>query len=184
MAEEPRQDISAFTDEDHLRLLQLMTRRAMAQRCARAGDRENEDATEGEARDTRIPETAFPRLWRLVPEGVSLYQWQQECLPRWLAHGRGTIKVATGGGKTLFAVAVAQQLQNEREPDLRLVVVVPTIPLMFQWHDEIRRGNLPSSAIGLMGGGQELAPLSGLRVLICVLNSARERLPDLVSKAG
>jgi superfamily II DNA or RNA helicase len=92
--------------------------------------------------------------------------------------------VATGGGKTLFAVAAAQQLQNEGEPDLRLVVVVPTIPLMFQWHDEIRRGNLPASAIGLMGGGQELPPLSALRVLICVLNSARERLPDLVRKAG
>ncbi len=184
MAEDHRQDIPTFTDEDHLRLLQLMTRRAMAERCARASGRGDEETAPGETEDTPIPEAALPPLWRLVPEGVSLYQWQQECLPRWLAQGRGTVKVATGGGKTLFAVAAAQQLQNEREPDLRLVVVVPTIPLMFQWHDEIRRGNLPSSAIGLMGGGQELPPLSGIRVLICVLNSARERLPDLVRKAG
>ncbi|MFH0824986.1 MAG: DEAD/DEAH box helicase family protein, partial [Pseudomonadota bacterium] len=88
-----------------------------------------------------------------------------------------------GGGKTLFALAVAQQLQNDRERDLRLVIVVPTIPLMFQWRDEVRRGNLPDSAIGLMGGSQDLPPISGLRVLICVLNSARERLPGFVRKA-
>ena len=54
---------------------------------------------------------------------------------------------------------------------------------MFQWFDEIQRGNLPKSAIGLMGGGQELPPSSQLRVLICVLNSARERLAEFVSKA-
>ena len=76
-----------------------------------------------------------------------------------------------------------QQLQNEREPDLRLVIVVPTIPLMFQWHDEIRHGNLPDSAIGLMGGGRDLPPPPDLRVLICVLASARERLPGFVAKA-
>lgn len=60
---------------------------------------------------------------------------------------------------------------------------MPTVPLLFQWYDELRRGNLPYSAIGLMGGGQELPSASDLRVLICVLNSARERLPGFVSKA-
>ena len=130
-----------------------------------------------------LPEASIPACWRLVPEEVTLHNWQRECLPCWLDRGRGTVKVATGGGKTLFALAAAQELQNEREPDLRLVVVVPTIPLMFQWHEELRRGNLPSSAIALMGGGREVPPLSSVRVLICVLNSARERLPDLVRKA-
>jgi superfamily II DNA or RNA helicase len=172
----------AFTDVDRLHLLQLLTRRAMAERRSRMEDGEGL----GIDIDDRAEEPAAidaTSRWRLVPDGVSLYDWQKECLPLWLSSGRGTIKVATGGGKTLFALAVAQQLQNEREPDLRLVVVVPTIPLMFQWCDELRRGNLPGSAVGLMGGGQELPPPSDLRVLVCVLNSARERLPGFVSKA-
>jgi superfamily II DNA or RNA helicase len=54
---------------------------------------------------------------------------------------------------------------------------------MFQWYDELQRGNLPRSAIGLMGGGQELPASPNLRILVCVLNSARERLPGCVSKS-
>lgn len=171
-----------FTDSDRLLLLQLMTRRAMAERSTEAA--ESDDGVIRSAPDATLGDAAIPARWRLVPEGTTLYEWQHECLNRWLKDGRGTVKVATGGGKTLFALAAAQALQNEREPDLRMVVVVPTIPLMFQWQDEARRGNLPPSAIGLMGGGQQPPSLSTVRILICVLNSARERLPDLVRRAG
>lgn len=183
MADERPKAAPYFTGEDRLRLLQLMTRRAMAERRNRAAGRERGGVDidpNAEAKSAAVEVTA---RWRLLPEGIPLYDWQRDCLPLWLSDGRGTVKVATGGGKTLFALAAAQQIQNEREPDLRLVVVVPTIPLLFQWYDEVRRGNLPDSAIGLMGGGQELPPASDLRVLICVLNSARERLPGFVSKA-
>jgi superfamily II DNA or RNA helicase len=177
------QEEPVYGDDDRLLLLQLQTRRAMAERRARKTDADARGAgTEGLVR-SEDPDAAIPERWRLVPQNVSLYDWQRECLPLWLSTGRGTVKVATGGGKTLFALAAAQALQNERESDLRLVVVVPTIPLMFQWRDEVRAGNLPSYAIGLMGGSQELPHLSTIRVLICVLNSARERLPDLVRRA-
>ena len=172
-----------FTDDDRLHLLQLMTRRAIAERLSRAAERDRKGLN-AEQVATVQPETVEDTSpWQLIPAGVSLYDWQKECLPLWLSNGRGTVKVATGGGKTLFALAAAQKLQNEYEPDLRLVVVVPTIPLLFQWYDELRHGNLADSAIGLMGGGQELPPSSDLRVLICVLNSARDRLPGFVSRA-
>lgn len=172
-----------LSDEDRLRLLQLMTKRAMAERVGREGQQEEADA-DGEANAGVVqPASVVPDRWRLVPDGVFLYDWQEECLPLWTSAGRGTIKVATGGGKTLFALAAAQQLQNEHEPNLRLVVVVPTIPLLFQWYDEVKKGNLPDSAIGLMGGGQETAAHTSLRVLICVLNSARDRLPSFVAGA-
>jgi superfamily II DNA or RNA helicase len=154
----------------------------MAERQDRAGSAEATGRTI-ESRTEGIIEVDKTTPWQLLPRGVSLYDWQQDCLPLWLKTGRGTVKVATGGGKTLFALAAAQHLQNEREPDLRLVIVVPTIPLMFQWFDELSQGNLPGSTIGFMGGGKDLQPLKDLRVLICVLNSARERLPGLVAKA-
>ncbi len=183
--EEERLELEiVFKESDHLHLLQLLTRRAMLERRTRqVGADVRAAETEGAERGEQ-PVAALPERWRLVPQDISLYDWQRECLPLWLRAGRGTAKVATGGGKTLFALAAAQALQNEREPDLRLVVVVPTIPLMFQWRDEVRKGNLPTSAIGLMGGAQELPDLSTIRVLLCVLNSARERLPHLVRRAG
>lgn len=183
MSDERQEPKPVFTETDRLHLLQLMTRRAMSERRTRMRVEEGDDSVTPSSPNEAHTDAAIPERWRLVPEEMALYDWQRECLPRWLERGRGTVKVATGGGKTLFALAAAQALQNEREPDLRLVVVVPTIPLMFQWRDEVRRGNLPPSAIGLMGGAQELPPLSALRILICVLNSARERLPDLVRKA-
>ena len=118
-----------FTAMDRLRLLQLMTRRAMAERRAKACKQGDGGLDASRDASQSLLSGVTPDRWRLIPVGVSLYDWQRECLPRWMEHGRGTVKVATGGGKTLFALAVAQQLQNEREPDLRLVVVVPTIPL-------------------------------------------------------
>lgn len=177
-----KEEAPIFKDEDHLRLLQLMTRSVMAERRAKASDREGEDSSATNSQRKGQSGSHLPQRWQLVPEDASLYDWQRECLPLWISRGHGTVKVATGGGKTLFALAAAQHLQNDREPDLRLVVVVPTIPLMFQWYDEVRRGNLSDSAIGLMGGGRELPAISDICVLICVLNSARERLPGLVAK--
>lgn len=171
----------SFSDADHLLLLQLMTRRAVVERrersAASAGGKAEVDLSDA------LVEEQIPELWRLVPQEIGLYDWQRKCLDLWMKERRGTIKVATGGGKTLFALAIAERLQTEHESDLRVAVIVPTIPLMFQWYDEVRQGNLPDSAIGLLGGGQPMKSLSGVRLLIAVLNSARERLPAMVRRA-
>ncbi|HXF52181.1 MAG TPA: DEAD/DEAH box helicase [Dehalococcoidia bacterium] len=168
-----------FTDADHLQLLQLQALRAMAQRRNR---QEGARALRASSAD-RQPNSAIPENWRLVPEHFTPYPWQSECLERWRVAGyRGTVKVATGGGKTLFALLAAQTLQNEREKDLRVVVVVPTIPLMFQWYDEVQAGNLPREAIALMGGGFQPQHLRDSRLLIAVLNSARDRLPEMARR--
>jgi superfamily II DNA or RNA helicase len=171
-----------FTDKDQLLLLQLTTRRAMAERQRRAASKKSEALQADNTREPIPAQVSSPLRWRLLAEGTSLYDWQRDALPLWLSEGRGTVKVATGGGKTLFALAVAERLQNERESDLRLVVVVPTIPLMFQWYDELLGGNLPESAIALMGGGREVPRGIDPRILICVLASARDRLPGFVAR--
>lgn len=125
-----------------------------------------------------------PEKWQLT-KGVQQYAWQRECVNAWLANeGRGTVKVVTGGGKTLLALSVAEAVQNSLEPDLRVVIVVPTIVLMHQWFDAIvERGNLPSEAIGRLGGGYDEG-FDGKRVLIAVLASATAQLPRLVKKAN
>ena len=185
-----------FAAKDRLQLLQLLARRQMAERLAKKAvapsdppDLTSDDDEEGD--DEESPSSAalpieIPASWKLIPEEISLHAWQKKCLPIWLEEqgGRGTVKVATGGGKTLFALAAMEALQNQKEPDLRVVIVVPTIPLMVQWKSELLRGNVPESAIALMGGGEQPGLLTNARILICVLNSARLKLPALVQKAG
>lgn len=126
---------------------------------------------------------AVPRRW-ILTQGVTLYDWQEECLKKWFdAECRGTVKVVTGAGKTLLALAAAERLQ-ERVRELRVAVVVPTIVLMHQWFEELlERGNLPDQVIGRLGGGYKDNFSHGRRVLICVLATAYKELPKLVKRA-
>ena len=116
---------------------------------------------------------------------VDLYDWQRECIDSWFRKGLGTVKVVTGAGKTLLALAIAERLRNERDQDLRVVIVVPTIVLMNQWYDEIRdRSNLLPSMIGRLGGGKTDELAGGIRVLIAVLDSAAAKVPEMVASHG
>ena len=119
--------------------------------------------------------------WRLLPDSSNLYQWQHEALQKWIDCGRrGTVKVATGAGKTFFALEAISRTHKDN-PNLCVVIIVPTIPLMYQWQDELRRGSLVPNEIGLMGGGHT-PDGSTTRILVAVLASAREKLKDFVSK--
>ncbi len=127
--------------------------------------------------------SSVPKRWSMT-KGIELYLWQEEAVERWLEREKGTIKAVTGGGKTELCLAIAERLQNQKEPDLHLAVVVPTITLMEQWRDKmLERSNLPADAIARLGGGCEESFSGGKRILISVLASARKKLPGLVEKA-
>lgn len=161
-----------FSDEKRLLLQQLRSLQAISDKST--------DAREVLSSESGPPP---PEKWRLLQEGSPLYDWQRECLATWRERGyRGTVKVATGGGKTRFALAAAQELQNDREHDLRLVIVVPTIVLMNQWREELDASNLPPSCIGLLGGGNDLSQDRDYRIIISVIDSARELLPQFATK--
>jgi superfamily II DNA or RNA helicase len=122
----------------------------------------------------------LPGRWSFL-SGVQLYDWQQSAVQQWFAAGnRGIIKVVTGAGKTMLALAAAERLQG-LHPNLRMAIVVPTIVLLEQWREEISaRSNLPSSAIGVLGGGGNDQFDTNHRILICILNSASRKLPEQV----
>lgn len=132
-----------------------------------------------------VAEVSLPEQWRLL-QGVTLYDWQEECVHRWLEQGgQGTVKVVTGAGKTMLALGIMQQLQNEREPELRVAIVVPTIVLMNQWYDELwERSNLPLAMIGRLGGGYHDSFSTHCRILVSVLNSAYDKLPHMAQTMG
>jgi superfamily II DNA or RNA helicase len=121
-----------------------------------------------------------------LTRGLELHQWQKACVDAWFDNGkRGVIKVVTGAGKTILALGIAEKLQQSDRPSLHVAIVVPTVVLLSQWHDELAtRTNLPASAIGLMGAGHNDSFGRGIRVLVCVLNSAAKKLPVEVEKAG
>ena len=122
--------------------------------------------------------------WVLTRD-IQLAPWQQSARDSWFAAGRrGTIKVVTGAGKTIVALAIAEQLQHE-DPDLRVAIVVPTIVLMNQWIEALRdRSNLPESALARVGGGYSDDFDQTRRVMVAVLASARKELPAIVQKQG
>jgi len=118
-----------------------------------------------------------------------LYQWQEECLERWLANGgRGMVQAVTGSGKTLLALHAAGKLEKALGRRLYVKIVVPTGALMQQWYKALRE-YLPDSReedgepgesghlrrkIGLRGSGRKDPP--GRRYMIYVINSARYEL--------
>ena len=172
------QSRASFGDSERLLLHQL---RLLEWQDAHAGERSEPDSKPVvDAATVPIPEKWF------LTKGVNLYDWQKQCISQWFDGGcRGTVKVVTGGGKTLLALAIAERLQKEKEPDLCLAIVVPTIVLMHQWYDELlEKGNLPAESIARLGGGYQEKFSERKRVLISVLASAHNKLAGIVRDSG
>jgi superfamily II DNA or RNA helicase len=105
-------------------------------------------------------------------KGISeLRQWQIEAMQLWKENGfRGCIEVATGGGKTTFALAAYLELLKIKE-DLKILVIVPTTALADQWYVNFEEDlDFDESQIKMISTS-DLQP--DLPVNIAVINSAR-----------
>lgn len=175
--EDPRS--FALTPAEELQLQQLLQLRAWQERSSQTAPSDRPATHE---RAAAAPE---PAKWRLTG-GVTLHEWQRACVDAWFRNGkRGVLKVVTGAGKTILALAIAEQLQQGEVSDLRVAVVVPTQVLAAQWQEELRaRSNLAPAAIGVLGAGSRDGFGPSVRVLVCVLASASKRLAQEVDRAG
>lgn len=176
---EEEASVAWFTDADRLKLIQLQCLKAcaaqqsaVAEQTAPPSDDEATSRVEGD-------EPPSSAAWRLLPSGSKLHPWQEQALERWLETRRGTLQVATGAGKTWFALALMERLQRA-EPDLRVAIVVPTIALMNQWYTELTRGSLPPQWIARAGDRHLGRFGTDTRILITVLATARDHLSGLV----
>lgn len=181
LASEPESNVKDWTlsAEENLTFHQLAAKKYWAEKSQRNTD--PTDNTPSQEEDIN----QAPGRWVLLGD-LKLFTWQKDCVENWFAAGgKGTVKVVTGAGKTILALRIMEQLQNEVQPDLRVAIVVPTIVLMDQWYEEITsRSNLPETAIGRLGGGHDDDFGEECRILICVLNSAQAKLPELVQGEG
>ena len=78
----------------------------------------------------------------VFPRGLVLRKYQHQAIANWFDNrGRGTLKMATGSGKTIIALAIATEL--DRQIGLQvLIVVCPTQHLVSQWSRECEKFNL------------------------------------------
>ena len=78
----------------------------------------------------------------VFPENIKLRNYQHQAIVNWLENrGRGTLKMATGSGKTIIALAIATELY--RQIGLQaLLIVCPYRHLVTQWERECRKFNL------------------------------------------
>ncbi|MEO1342504.1 MAG: DEAD/DEAH box helicase family protein, partial [Cyanobacteria bacterium J06635_13] len=76
------------------------------------------------------------------PEDLKLRAYQHQAIANWLENkGRGTLKMATGSGKTIIALAIACELHQQIGLQV-LLIVCPTQHLVNQWSRECRKFNL------------------------------------------
>ncbi|MFC2014120.1 DEAD/DEAH box helicase [Chloroflexota bacterium] len=111
---------------------------------------------------------------------VELYRWQKEAKERWWDNnGKGIVRVVTGAGKTILAFSIMSDLHKSesfRDGNLRTVIIVPTVVLSDQWLVELTgRLNVPRREIAILSG-KEKDPIDKRKIIIYVINSAREQL--------
>ena len=99
-------------------------------------------------------------------------EWQIHALTRWIECGHhGVVSVVTGGGKTNFAHLCIQEFRA-KQPTVQVIVVVPTLALLDQWHISLQEDlGVPEQDI-VCFSGQEKGDQIG-KVNLVVLNTAR-----------
>ncbi|MEO1095380.1 MAG: DNA phosphorothioation system restriction enzyme [Cyanobacteria bacterium J06638_28] len=76
------------------------------------------------------------------PSGITLRDYQQQAVENWFKNqGRGTLKMATGSGKTITALAIAAALYKKIQLQA-LIIVCPYRHLVNQWRRECRKFGL------------------------------------------
>ncbi|MFH7029288.1 MAG: DNA phosphorothioation system restriction enzyme [Heteroscytonema crispum UTEX LB 1556] len=77
-----------------------------------------------------------------MPQSLELRQYQRQAVNSWFANnGRGTLKMATGSGKTIAALAIACELYKQINLQV-LLVVCPYRHLVTQWARQCEKFNL------------------------------------------
>jgi DNA phosphorothioation system restriction enzyme len=78
----------------------------------------------------------------IFPHNLRLRKYQHQAVANWLENkGRGTLKMATGSGKTIISLAIAQELYQQIGLQV-LLIVCPTQHLVSQWSRECLKFNL------------------------------------------
>lgn len=97
--------------------------------------------------DNRLKETSTSYQYNnlgipVFPDNLKLRKYQDQAVANWLENrGRGTLKMATGSGKTIIALAITVELYQQIGLQV-LLIVCPLRHLVTQWSRECQKFNL------------------------------------------
>lgn len=78
------------------------------------------------------------RLGAVIPESVTLHDYQKEAIKAWAENGfKGIFDMATGTGKTFTGLGAVARLCEETDSRLAVVIVCPYQHLVEQWIEDI-----------------------------------------------
>ena len=90
------------------------------------------------SKDYQYQKLGIPRF----PPNLELRDYQQQAVVNWLKNkGRGTLKMATGSGKTIIGLAIATELYQKIALQV-LLIICPYRHLVLQWERHCRDFNL------------------------------------------
>jgi DNA phosphorothioation system restriction enzyme len=125
-----------------------------------------------------------------LPSWLKLRPYQQQAIANWFANkGKGTLKMATGSGKTITALAIAAELYRkslqQNKPLQGLLIICPYRHLVTQWAEEaIKFGLQPLLAFETVQSwqgelqSQLLAVLSGNQQFVTVITTNATLIRD------
>ena len=125
-----------------------------------------------------MSEPAAAPSWslRLTPRA-----WQTQALIIWRSSMCGVASVVTGGGKTVFAFLCMREFRK-RHPDGRIIIVVPTMTLLDQWHVGLQEEfGVPPEDIACFSSQEKARTARAVNIL--VINSARHKVREIVLKS-
>ena len=106
--------------------------------------------TKQDYKDNAMVKQQVPRL----DSEIKLRDYQLESISKWKENKcRGIIVLPTGAGKTVVALKAIEELKSST------LIVVPTLVLVDQWRDELKKTfNVEVGALG--GGKEDIRPLT------------------------
>jgi DNA phosphorothioation system restriction enzyme len=92
--------------------------------------------------ENKIIYQAKPQNYPQIPDNIKIRDYQQTAILSWFKNkGRGTLKMATGSGKTIIGLAITTELYQQIGLKI-LLVVCPFRHLVTQWARECEKFNL------------------------------------------
>jgi superfamily II DNA or RNA helicase len=124
--------------------------------------------------DTCLPQ--FPDFEADLPDlGLVPYDYQTHSVKRMLKFGRGCILVGTGGGKTFIMSLLTKAVMNN-EPNKRFLVIVPTLQLVEQTHQDFLDYGYDPSMISKWSGKN---PFQNTQIIVASASILQSKSSDL-----
>lgn len=118
-----------------------------------------------------VEERVFDTIpFPIIEDKIELRDYQAEAVKSWLRLKRGIIVLPTGSGKTQVALKIISTLK------VPTLIIVPTIDLINQWMDRVRK--YLNFDPGVIGGGEDT--LKGITII--TYDSAYTRAEELGNK--